>query len=90
MKISNTDLIQLTEIKQYFFEPPLTYKLPVYACEHIVKAITILRKYPFVKKEDIAFLETIGKQMEEKSLRANDIKEKLREAGKRIASLSNK
>ncbi len=90
MKISNPDVIQLTEIKQYFVEPPLSFKLSGYALERLEKALGVLQKYPFVKPSDIEVLETLHHDIEKNKLSRDDLKMKLKEAGIMIAKLNNR
>ena len=90
MKISNPDIIQLTQIKLYFLEPPLTFKLHTYAHEQLVNCIAVLKKYPFVKESDIQMLETLQKQTEDKSISLAELKVKLKQAGILIANLTGR
>ncbi len=90
MKITNADLIELMEIKQYFLEPPLTFKLPVYVNERTSKALDILKKYPFVKPADIEMLENLQKGIEEKTMGSVTLKTKMTNAGIMIANLANR
>jgi len=46
MKISNPDMIKLSEIKQYFLEPPHSFKLYTHALPQAEEAINIISKYP--------------------------------------------
>ncbi len=90
MKILNADLVALTEIKLYFLDPPTTFKLAQYASERLTKAIEILKKYPFVATDFRDKLETLQQQTKESSLPMQELKERLKEAGKEIAAITNK
>ncbi len=50
MKISNSDMIKLSEIKQYFLEPPHSFRLYSHALPQAEQAIGIISKYPNLEK----------------------------------------
>jgi hypothetical protein len=45
MKISNSDIVRLAEIKSYFIDPPYTFRIHIYAKPQIDEALGILKKY---------------------------------------------
>lgn len=49
MKISNSDIVRMTEIKQYFLDPPHSFKLFREASQLIDECRAILEKYSFIE-----------------------------------------
>jgi hypothetical protein len=49
MKIRNEDLKALTEIKQYFLDPPHTFRLYSFAIPKAEEALKLVEKYPKLK-----------------------------------------
>lgn len=45
MKMSNKDILRLSEIKYYFLAPPYTFKIHSYAVPQVDEVFTILEKY---------------------------------------------
>ncbi|QHS63816.1 hypothetical protein [Chitinophaga agri] len=45
MKISNSDIVRLAEIKSYFIDPPYTFRIHSLAKPQIDEAMDILKKY---------------------------------------------
>lgn len=45
MKITNSDIVRLAEIKSYFIDPPYTFRIHSYAKPQIDEALDILKKY---------------------------------------------
>lgn len=46
MKMSNKDILRMSEIKLYFLDPPYTFKIHSYAAPQVDEIFTILEKYP--------------------------------------------
>lgn len=90
MKISNPDLVKLTEIKQYFLEPPLTFKLHGYALVHIVEGIDLLNKYELLKEQDKLRLLLLKTQIENKTISLQDLRKELKITGIYISSLTSR
>lgn len=90
MKINNADLVKLTEIKQYFLEPPLTFKLHYYAFEHLTTAIDLLDKYDLLKEHDKLRLMLLKTQVENKSISLQDLRKQLDITGMFISSLTSR
>ena len=59
MKISNPDMIRLSEIKQYFLEPPYSYKLYTHALPKAEEAIDIVAKYPSLETSAAAMKKSL-------------------------------
>jgi hypothetical protein len=45
MKMTNKDILRLSEIKFYFLDPPYTFKIHSYAVPQVDEIFTILEKY---------------------------------------------
>ncbi|WP_343672231.1 hypothetical protein [Chitinophaga sp.] len=45
MKMNNTDIVRMAEIKLYFLDPPYTFKIHSYAAPKLEEVFTILEKY---------------------------------------------
>ena len=45
MKMSNKDILRLSEIKLYFLDPPYTFKIHSYAAPQVDEIFNILEKY---------------------------------------------
>ena len=48
MKISNADVVRLTQIKQYLLDPPHSFRLFTEASTLLDETTQILQKYPFI------------------------------------------
>ena len=90
MKISNSDLIRLTEIKQFFLEPPYTFKLFQQATPLYGEANSILEKYPFIPKHVLLNLSALYNQLTNNEKNINKIREILKESGRLLNSVNTK
>ena len=45
MKMNNTDIVRMAEIKLYFLDPPYTFKIHSYAAPQLDEIFSILNKY---------------------------------------------
>ena len=85
----NDDVKKITEIKQYLFDPPVSFKLYDYAPTYLRDAITILNNYPEAK-ETIDYLKTLAEQFETKQIEQANLRRTLKDAGVEISKLTNK
>lgn len=90
MKISNADIVRLTEIKQYLLDPPHSFKLYKEASGVIEECLAILSKYnfietPFYDSFDVLRNEIANYEKDPVNLRATLIK-----MGKLMGSLFNR
>ncbi|GGH81964.1 hypothetical protein HNQ91_005686 [Filimonas zeae] len=90
MKISNADIVRLTEIKQYLLDPPHSFKLHREATGFIEETLSILNKYafietPFYDSFDVLRNEVAGYEKDPVNLRATLIK-----LGKLMGGLFNR
>jgi len=90
MKINNSDLIKLTEIKQYFLDPPVTFKLPLYAIEKISEVSSILDKYSLSDAEVGLFVNGLKERIQNERPSQTELKNALIKAGRMIGNLNNK
>ena len=90
MKMNNNDLIKLTEIKQYFLDPPVSFKLPKYAGEKIDEVISILEKYNLLADEVGQFITGLKVRIENENPTQTELKNALIKTGKMIGDLNNK
>jgi hypothetical protein len=89
MKMRNEDLKKITEIKQYLFNPPASFKLYDYAPTYLRDAVAVLNNYPAAK--DIAdYLQNLAEQFENKTINAEELHSTLKEAGMQINKLTNR
>jgi hypothetical protein len=89
MKMRNDDVKKITEIKQYLFDPPASFKLYDYAPTYLRNAVIILNNYPEAK-ETIDYLQNLAEQFETKRIEQADLRKILKEAGVAISNLTNK
>lgn len=89
MKISNTDIVRLTEIKQYLLDPPHSFKLYKEASGLIEECISIMSKYsidaPFYDSFDVLRNDIAAFEKDPVNLRATLIK-----LGKLLGGLFNR
>jgi hypothetical protein len=89
MKMRNDDIRKITEIKQYLFDPPVSFKLHEYALRHIRDATTILSAYS--EAEDVKnYLIGLYKEIGAKTIPTKQLKNLLKQAGFQISRLTNK
>ena len=87
--MNNPDVVQLTEIKNYFLDPPISFKLGRYAIERIDAVLSILDKYNLRNDEAPMFLLLLKGQIEANQLTMHELRKELIEGGKRISNLNN-
>ena len=90
MKIANSDIIRLTEIKQYFLDPPYTFKLYAQSTPLLEEASVILQKY--FPPTDTLFQQIgdLKQQMDELSQSADKLRPVLKNAGILLNSVNKR
>jgi hypothetical protein len=89
MKMRNDDVRKITEIKQYLLDPPVSFKLHEYALRHIQNATTVLSAYP--EAEDVKrYLTGLYKEIGDKNIPPEQLRNMLKQAGIQISRLTNK
>lgn len=88
MKMSNPDVIRLTEIRQFFLDPPYTFKLYSQAAPLFQEANAILEKYPVLQKPISLNLNALYNQLTEQSDNINKVREILKETGKQLSKVN--
>ena len=90
MKMRNDDIVKLTEIKQYFLQPPYSFKLAAHSLQLLAEATEILEAYPEIQPIFFTELEAHKQAI----IAAGTVREKLVKPlfaiGKLIGSLNNK
>ncbi len=89
MKFKNEDLIKITEIKQFFLQPPYTFKLAAEAQKNVIEVRTILEDYEGVPEN---FFEKL-KEEEAKiqtGLTRDKLMKPLIEIGRLLGGLTNR
>lgn len=89
MKMQNDDLKKITEIKQYLLDPPASFKLYDYAIGYVQNAIAILEVYPGAA-DTVSLLQNLLEQLQNKIIPQQELKSRLKEAGRNISHLTNK
>ena len=89
MKMKNEDIKRITEIKQYLLDPPVSFKLYDYAITYLQDAIEVLSAYPEASVTLESLQETL-QQLQDKNIATEDLRNELKEAGKKISGLTNK
>ncbi|MBW8682787.1 hypothetical protein [Chitinophaga rhizophila] len=77
MKISNSDIIRLAEIKSYFLDPPYTFRIYSYAKPQVDEAINIVKKYN-VSPVLLTQMEDLRQLFEQSENDANATRENMR------------
>lgn len=90
MKISNADIVRLTEIKQYLLDPPHSFKLYKEATGLIEECLSLFNKYSFIETSfydsfDVLRNEIANYEKDPVNLRATLIK-----LGKLVGGLFNR
>lgn len=88
--MNNNDLIKLTEIKQYFLDPPVTFKLPRYASEKLDESLLILEKYRLQNDDLVDYLAGLKLRIASQEPTNNELKTALIKAGRMIGDLNNR
>ena len=90
MKMRNDDIVKLTEIKQYFLQPPYSFKLATHSLQLLAEATETLHTYTEIQASFFTELETYRQEI----IAAGTVREKLVKPlfaiGKLIGSLNNK
>ena len=89
MKMSNDDIKKITEIKLFFLDPPVSFKLDSYAIDHTKNAIIILQKYTAANDVQQHF-NIMLQSLENKTIEQQQLRNMLKEAGIKISHLTNK
>ncbi len=89
MKMKNEDLKKITAIKQYLLDPPVSFRLYDYAITYLQDAVEVLNAYPDAA-QTIENLQQTLQQLQEKSIATEDLRNELKETGKKLSSLTNK
>ena len=88
MKMRNEDLKKITEINQYLFDPPVSFKLYDYAIVYLQDALNVLSAY--IDAEDtIVYLQHLLEQLQNKTMPQEELRGALKEAGKKISRLTS-
>lgn len=90
MKIANSDIIRLTEIKQYFLDPPYTFKLYVQSAPLFDEAATILQKYFSPTDTLLQQLGDLKQQLDDQSPSADKLRPILKNAAILLNGLNNR
>jgi hypothetical protein len=78
MKISNPDVIRLSEIKSYFIDPPYSFRIYSYAMPQVDEAITIVKKYPFISSGLLTQMEDLKSLLLQSENDANTTRENMK------------
>ncbi len=89
MKMKNEDLKKITEIKQYLLDPPVSFKLGVYAMAYLQNAIDLLTAYPEAAST-VENLQQTLQQLQLNNIAAGNLRSTLQEMGKQLSSLTNR
>ena len=90
MKMNNNDLVALTEIKLYFLDPPVSFRLHKHAVQKIDECLVILSHYDLRDAEVIGYLQDIKQEIAEKSPSLPQLRAELIKAGQMIGNLNNR
>jgi hypothetical protein len=88
MKMRNEDLKKITEIKQYLLDPPVSFKLYGYAIVYLQDALNILSVYKNAE-DAIIYLQHLLQQLQNKTVPQEELRGVLKEAGRKISSLTS-
>ena len=89
MKMKNEDLKKITEIKQYLLDPPVSFKLGVYATAYLQNAIDLLTAYPEAAST-VENLQQALQQLRLNNIATGNLRSTLQELGKQLSSLTNR
>jgi hypothetical protein len=90
MKFSNPDIIRITEIQQYFLEPPYTFKLYAEATALLTECIGILNKYPAIETSFYDNLDVLRADIEEHKENKTKLRALLHKTGRLIGGLNSR
>lgn len=90
MKLKNDDIVRLTEIKQYFLQPPYSFKLATDAKKFLAEAEAILIKYTDIKQPFFDELNQHKIILEAAGATREKLLKPLFALGKLLGSLTNK
>lgn len=90
MKIVNSDIIRLTEIKQYFLDPPYTFKLYAQSLPLVEEAAAILQKYFSASDTILQQLGDLKQQLDEQSQSADKLRPILKNAAILLNNINNR
>ena len=90
MKFSNPDVIRITEIKQYFLDPPYTFKLYAEATALLQECIALLHKYPTIESSFYDSLDVLIAEMETQQANRGKLRIVLQKAARLIGSLQSR
>ena len=88
MKMRNDDVKKITEIKQYLFDPPASFKLYDYALNYLQEAITVLTAYP-KQSDTMVYLQDLLAQLQNKTIPQGELRNTLKEAGKKMSRVTS-
>ena len=87
MKIKNEHLKQLTEIKQYFLDPPHSFKLYTYAIPKAEEAMLIVQQYTKLQPM-LTSMEQTFSQMKEMQTAPDQLRKTMIEFGRHFTYLN--
>lgn len=87
MKMNNEHVKKITQIKQYLFDPPVSFKLNDYAISYLEDAIAVMTPYPYAAST-IENLKLTLHALQHKTIASGDLRKELLEAGKKLSNLT--
>ncbi|BAV09714.1 hypothetical protein FLA_5767 [Filimonas lacunae] len=90
MKISNSDIVRLTEIKQYLLEPPHSFKLYKESLQLIEESTAILAKYSFIEASFVDSFDVLKEEVREYEKDPVNLRSTLVKTGKLLGGLFNR